>query len=217
MAKDKRYFLTVDWCNKGKRGIFSSATGSAFAKDSEPHDESEIWDILNCFSMVLSPKSIEFSETELKEYNKWYPLGEFSNQYGVALKASDLLEEIAEAQGSINAPPEFPAGKQKRGPKPKRPTMEEREGFSSRSFTGQCELCWRRLKDHPICQACGALVGSKEHGQKPSSFRDHILCGSCLARWKKLDLITQWAEGREATWNEMLKGLHPSIALRRVL
>lgn len=82
----KRHFLTVDWCNKGNRGIFAGKTGNAFAKDDEPHTEDEIWNILDCFSMVLSPKSIEFSEDELKQYSKWYPLGEFSNEYGVALK-----------------------------------------------------------------------------------------------------------------------------------
>lgn len=83
----KRYFLTVDWCNKGKRGIFSNKNGNAFAKDGEPHNEDEIWHILDCFSLVLSPKSIEFSEKEIKQYTKWYPLAEFSNQYGYALIA----------------------------------------------------------------------------------------------------------------------------------
>ena len=81
----KRYFLTVDWCNEGKRGIFSNSNGNAFSKDKEPHPEAEIWDILDCFSMVLNPESKELGEDEIKAYNKWYPLGEFSNQYGVAL------------------------------------------------------------------------------------------------------------------------------------
>ena len=83
---DNRYFLTVDWCNKGRRGIFSNINGNAFAKDGLPHTEDEMWNILDCFSMVLSPQSIEFSQTELKKYNKWHPLAEYSNQYGVALK-----------------------------------------------------------------------------------------------------------------------------------
>lgn len=81
----EKYFLTVDWCNKGKRGIFCSKDGGAFPKE-RPHTEGEIWDILDCFSMVLSPQSLKFSEEELKAYNKWYPLGEFSGVYGYATK-----------------------------------------------------------------------------------------------------------------------------------
>jgi len=82
-----RYFLTVDWCNQGKRGIFCNlSNGSAFAKDDAPHTEEEIWDILDAFSLVLSPQSIEYSEDEVKQFNKAYPLAEFSNQYGYAIK-----------------------------------------------------------------------------------------------------------------------------------
>ena len=83
----KRYFLTVDWCNQGKRGIFASIKGDAFSQE-EPFDEDRIWEILDCFSLVLNPESIELSEEELKAYTKWYPLGEFSNQYGYVLKKS---------------------------------------------------------------------------------------------------------------------------------
>lgn len=81
----KRYFLTVDWCSKGNRGVFCSKEGSSFSKDT-PHTEDEIWKILDCFSMVLSPESKLLTETELKEYNQFVPLGEYSNQYGVAIK-----------------------------------------------------------------------------------------------------------------------------------
>lgn len=80
----KRYFLTVDWCNNGNRGIFCDKNGNAFPKD-EPHNEDDLWRILDCFQFVLSPQSVEMSEEELKKYTRWYPLGEFSNQYGVAL------------------------------------------------------------------------------------------------------------------------------------
>lgn len=86
MEGKKRYFLTVEWCNIGRRGIFSSAEGNAFSKDTE-HTYEEMWDILDCFFMILSPKSLPFDEQELKEYSKWYPLAEFSNQYGIALKS----------------------------------------------------------------------------------------------------------------------------------
>lgn len=82
----KKYFLTVDWCNKGKRGVFCSVEGNSFAQD-EPFTEDRIWEILDCFSLVLSPQSIELDEVELSEFNKWYPLAEFSNQYGIAVKS----------------------------------------------------------------------------------------------------------------------------------
>ena len=84
----KRWFLTVDWCNQGKRGIFCNlSNGSAFAKDDAPHTEDEIWNILDAFALVLSPQSIELSEEEVAQHNKAYPLAEYSNQYGYAIKA----------------------------------------------------------------------------------------------------------------------------------
>ncbi len=83
--KVKRWFLTVDWCNKGNRGIFCSKNGNAFPKDS-PHTENDFWDTLDCFGVILNPESTELSEDELKQYSRFVPLSEFSNQYGVALK-----------------------------------------------------------------------------------------------------------------------------------
>ena len=83
----KRWFLTVDWCNKGNRGIFCNlSNGNAFSKEDSPHTEDEMWEILGDFDLVLSPKSLEFSEEEVAEYTKAYPLGEYSNQYGFAVK-----------------------------------------------------------------------------------------------------------------------------------
>ncbi len=81
----KRWFLTVDWCNKGRRGIFASLDGSAFSKETQ-HTEDEMWDILDAFSMILNPQSIELTEDELKEYHQFYPLAEYSDQYGVVCK-----------------------------------------------------------------------------------------------------------------------------------
>ena len=82
----KRWFLTVDWCSKGKRGIFSNINGNSFSKEIQ-HTEDEMWEILDAFSMILNPQSIELSEDELKEYHRFYPLAEYSNQYGVVLKS----------------------------------------------------------------------------------------------------------------------------------
>ena len=83
----KRWFLTVDWCSKGNRGIFCNTEGQSFGKDAQ-HTEDEMWAILDAFSMILAPQSIELSEDELKEYKRFVPLAEYSNQYGVAVKVN---------------------------------------------------------------------------------------------------------------------------------
>jgi hypothetical protein len=83
--KVKRWFLTVDWCNKGNRGIFCRKNGNSFSKEVQ-HTEDEMWEILNAFAIILDPQSIELSEEQLKEYHKFYPLAEYSNEYGIACK-----------------------------------------------------------------------------------------------------------------------------------
>ena len=85
MTAKTRYFLTVDWCSKGKRGIFSDSEGNAFPKDT-PHTDDEIYGILDMFSLVLSPESTQLSEAELKKYTMWHPLAEYSNRYGYVIK-----------------------------------------------------------------------------------------------------------------------------------
>ena len=82
----KRWFLTVDRCSKGNRGIFCNANGNSFSKETQ-HTEDEMWGILGAFSMILNPQSIELDETELKEYHLYHPLAEYSHQYGIACKA----------------------------------------------------------------------------------------------------------------------------------
>ena len=57
------------------------------------------------------------------------------------------------------------------------------------------------------CEACG----SNEFA--PSNFREHALCGFCIDRWKKFDSIMQYAQDRDATWEEMMKGLPSRIVL----
>ena len=79
-----RYFLTVDWCGKGNRGIFCNQDGQAFSKDEEAHSEDEMCDILGPFWMVLSPESRLLSEGEVAEHQNWFPLEEYSGVYGFA-------------------------------------------------------------------------------------------------------------------------------------
>ena len=84
-----RYFLTVDWCNKGRRGIFCSTTGQAFPKDGSPHTEREKYDILGPFVMILAPESELLTEQELDAFCMFRPLAEYSNEYGIAIERAD--------------------------------------------------------------------------------------------------------------------------------
>ena len=81
-----RYFLTVDWCGKGNRGIFCDQDGQAFSKDEEPHTPDEMWKILGMFEMVLAPESTALTEKEVAEHQWWFPLKEYSSVYGYATK-----------------------------------------------------------------------------------------------------------------------------------
>jgi len=83
----KRWFLTVDRCSEGHRGIFCNLEGQSFGKDTQ-HTDDEMDEILGPFSLILNPLSIELSEAELKEYHRFVPLAEYSNQYGVACKVA---------------------------------------------------------------------------------------------------------------------------------
>ena len=81
----KRWFLSVDWCSKGNRGIFCNKDGNSFSKETQ-HTEDEMWEILGAFDLILAPQSIELSEEELKKYHLYTPLAEYSHQYGIATK-----------------------------------------------------------------------------------------------------------------------------------
>ena len=82
----KTYFLTVEWCNVGKRGVFCAASGASFPKVDEPHTELEMQEILGPFWMILSPQSLEITEEELEEYCQFIPLPEYCNEFGIAVK-----------------------------------------------------------------------------------------------------------------------------------
>ena len=83
------YFLTVDWCNKGDRGIFCDQKGNPFIKENEPHTEDEMWKILGPFDLILSPESTELTEDDVAEYQWWSPFAEYSGEYGIARKAKE--------------------------------------------------------------------------------------------------------------------------------
>lgn len=91
MPKDTQiYFLTVDWCRKGQRGIFCSSKGQPFRKQDRPHTEQEIQDILGPFYIILAPKSAPFAEDQLRQYINWKPLAEYTYQFGIALRDQDV-------------------------------------------------------------------------------------------------------------------------------
>lgn len=86
MSEKPKYFVTVDWCNKGRRGVFCDPSGGAFISEDKPHTEDEMAEILGMFCLILEPKSLPFTESEVAEYRQWHPLAEYTNHYGIAVK-----------------------------------------------------------------------------------------------------------------------------------
>ena len=84
------YFLTVDWCKKGPRGIFCSTIGACFRKEGSPHTEAQMIDILGPFWIILAPKSEPFTEEEVAKHTCFRPLAEYTNQYGIACREADV-------------------------------------------------------------------------------------------------------------------------------
>lgn len=94
------YFLTVDWCSKGTRGIFCDRKGMSPWKDGEPHTREEMWDILGPFFMILSPESRPFTDEEVAEFTYFRPLAEYKGEYGIALKEESVpIKEIGRLGG----------------------------------------------------------------------------------------------------------------------
>lgn len=83
-----KWILTVDWCNQGKRGIFSDLKGNCFWKEENEgkHTEDEMYKILGMFDLVLSPQSELISDDEMMEYKWFTPLDEYSQMYGIVRK-----------------------------------------------------------------------------------------------------------------------------------
>jgi len=90
------YFITVERCNSGRRGVFCSRDGGAFPSDT-PHTKDEMWEVLGAFDLILAPKSEPFTEEQLKEYTPFQPLAEYSMQYGIALKLEEVQLEDTNA------------------------------------------------------------------------------------------------------------------------
>lgn len=82
-----RWFLTVDWCNKGERGIFCDTDGNPFSKETQ-HTQEEMIEVLGPFFIILDPQSVELTPDDIKGYCQFRPLEEYSGQYGYAVKQS---------------------------------------------------------------------------------------------------------------------------------
>ena len=87
MAEEtKTYFLTVEWCNVGHRGIFCATSGQAFPSVGEAHTSLDMQQILGPLWVILSPTSVAMTPEEVAEYTRFIPLAEYTNQFGVAIK-----------------------------------------------------------------------------------------------------------------------------------
>ena len=96
------YFVTVDWCKKGLRGIFCTTDGRCFRKDGSPHTEAEMIDILGPFWIILAPKSELFTEEEVAQHTYFRALAEYKNQYGIGCREADVPEHyIAPEQEEV--------------------------------------------------------------------------------------------------------------------
>jgi len=91
--EEKRWFVTVDWCNKDQRGVFCNSVGTGYSKETE-HSRDEMEEILGPFWLILSPISIQLTADELSAYKFWRPLAEYSGEFGIASMVDD--EEMSD-------------------------------------------------------------------------------------------------------------------------
>lgn len=84
-----RYFVTVEWCRNGLRGIFCSREGGAFFLD-RPFTLDEMQEILGAFVLILSPESEPFTPEEIAKFDEFIPLAEYKNEYGIAVTSKDV-------------------------------------------------------------------------------------------------------------------------------
>ncbi len=80
-----RWFITVEWCKNGHRGIFCDKEGNCCVAD-QKHTDDEMAEKLGPFWLILDPQSTELTMEQLQEYKQWYPLAEYSHVWGIALK-----------------------------------------------------------------------------------------------------------------------------------
>jgi len=90
--EEQRWFITVDWCNQGRRGVFCNSRGTGYSKETE-HSNLEMQDILGPFWMILAPLSVQLTAEELAKYKFWLPLAEYSGEFGVARVDEEMSDD----------------------------------------------------------------------------------------------------------------------------
>ena len=97
-VEEKRWFLTVDWCNYDQRGIFCNSRGTGYSSETE-HGNLEMQDILGPFWLILAPVSMQLTAKELSAYKFWRPLAEYSGEFGIASTRDDVpLNQLSELE-----------------------------------------------------------------------------------------------------------------------
>lgn len=91
---ESAYFLTVEWCSNGARGIFCNNDGLGFRREESPHTALEMHEILGPFWIILSPKSEPLTEDQVAKFTYWVPLEEYSNKFGIAIKTPGFRGKI---------------------------------------------------------------------------------------------------------------------------
>lgn len=95
------WFLTVDWCNKGKRGLFTDSQGKGYWQ-TQPHTDDEMFGILGPFDLVLSPKSLPFISNDLEGIDiEWVSLAEYKHHFGIAIIPEDVLKTVTERASNV--------------------------------------------------------------------------------------------------------------------
>jgi len=97
-TEEKRWFLTVDWCNNDQRGIFCNSVGTGYSRETE-HSRDQMEEILGPFWLILSPISVQLTADELAAYKYWRPLAEYSDEFGIASTRDDVpLNQLSELE-----------------------------------------------------------------------------------------------------------------------
>ena len=82
-------------------------------------------------------------------------------------------------------------------------TVTRERGRIRTPGTDTCPVCDTKYDEHPMCDACDALIGRGHEETHIIVFRGKKLCGHCHYRWEDNDKLL----GRETTWTELTGGL----------
>ncbi len=98
------WFLTVDWCRQGKRGLFTDSQGKGYWL-TRPHTEDEMFALLGVFDLILSPTSLPFTIENLRVIDLWESLSEYKHHFGIAILPKDVLATVTARAAELLADP----------------------------------------------------------------------------------------------------------------